>query len=887
MSHFATVTGTAHTNPGLVYERSVPPDKNLSRIPFPKGEFDERTCYSTEHAITKDQVLRVQEAPPAGSPTAVSADPSVCQIHLGDARTDFATTYRQNLRIRDDVVVAPVLRDKRNPEAGKFNPINVGLSSKGKNPAIACASHDLGATGCHPNPRSDEQGQPREDSIPSVLLSAMTQGVSTRRSRYDPSSPTSQSTRDISFLTERQPHLPRDQALSPSPIPLLSPSPDVPPSVLPPEFHVFEMRSLPPLSTSRATPRKTEDVLGAPVDRPGGEETAVRLFPSLRPTSRMEAVRLTQAMDQMMTQLQERAHHPLLGTPRTAIRPSPRGEAGMGILSASAGGSLLTARRTGGGAAAVRHSMGTAPTPTRPQPGLGGPAESRPVPGLRTPRAAYPATGRRSLSTPRGSGAGLSAPAGAPSLSAGGGGAAAGGGWGRGTVSPARLARAGRGAPPPVPPPTPLPVFAPSSLPGGPLVTCPSPAYPPPPSPSPAASPGPPPNPLTVRASYGAVLRARGSACSPMSALGPVHSALVAEASRPATPDTPSTLGSVYSAFTETTPAPPEPAEGGPGTPFLGRRAGIGSSSSSSSGGSGGGGASPVPGCLSAGPGGTLEVASSALPAPVECPTTTATATTGDSDSGVGGGIGGSAGPPCTTTGLEEEAASPSPPPPSRTGSSLSSSAGPGTPSPPRLLVAPQPVLPSIPSVSSPSPSLAASTTPPPGLANPAAAAGTAPADLGPLGGGLGLVSLASSPPPHQQHLHHQQQQQQQLLPSEEDLGDSGEVEQIVGLIEQEGAIYGTVFHELIRQVTVQCAERGRLLARVRDQYATMLGRVPKLARAIYANAVAHRMMARRMAAEMATLRGRMEDSLQALNRAMLKQELLEGEKRILQSQLK
>lgn len=35
-------------------------------------------------------------------------------------------------------------------------------------------------------------------------------------------------------------------------------------------------------------------------------------------------------------------------------------------------------------------------------------------------------------------------------------------------------------------------------------------------------------------------------------------------------------------------------------------------------------------------------------------------------------------------------------------------------------------------------------------------------------------------------------------------------------LVQMEQNIYNTVFHEVIRQVTVSCAERGQLLAKLR-----------------------------------------------------------------------
>lgn len=42
------------------------------------------------------------------------------------------------------------------------------------------------------------------------------------------------------------------------------------------------------------------------------------------------------------------------------------------------------------------------------------------------------------------------------------------------------------------------------------------------------------------------------------------------------------------------------------------------------------------------------------------------------------------------------------------------------------------------------------------------------------------------------------------------------QMESLLELVQMEQNIYNTVFHEVIRQVTVSCAERGQLLAKLR-----------------------------------------------------------------------
>ena len=50
----------------------------------------------------------------------------------------------------------------------------------------------------------------------------------------------------------------------------------------------------------------------------------------------------------------------------------------------------------------------------------------------------------------------------------------------------------------------------------------------------------------------------------------------------------------------------------------------------------------------------------------------------------------------------------------------------------------------------------------------------------------------------------------------------------LLELIKKEQDIYNIVFHEVIRQVTVECKERGEILSKLRERYATLLSRVPR-----------------------------------------------------------
>jgi len=50
----------------------------------------------------------------------------------------------------------------------------------------------------------------------------------------------------------------------------------------------------------------------------------------------------------------------------------------------------------------------------------------------------------------------------------------------------------------------------------------------------------------------------------------------------------------------------------------------------------------------------------------------------------------------------------------------------------------------------------------------------------------------------------------------------------LIELIKKEQKIYNIIFHELIRQATIECTERGELLADIRQKYSNLLSKVPK-----------------------------------------------------------
>uniref|UniRef100_A0A3B5M182 Axonemal dynein light chain domain containing 1 n=1 Tax=Xiphophorus couchianus TaxID=32473 RepID=A0A3B5M182_9TELE len=69
----------------------------------------------------------------------------------------------------------------------------------------------------------------------------------------------------------------------------------------------------------------------------------------------------------------------------------------------------------------------------------------------------------------------------------------------------------------------------------------------------------------------------------------------------------------------------------------------------------------------------------------------------------------------------------------------------------------------------------------------------------------------------------------------------------LLELVKTEQNIYNIVFHELIRQVTVGCAERGQLLAKLRQRYQSLLERIPQCLKKLHTEVVAQRALDRRL----------------------------------------
>ncbi|NWU53164.1 AXDN1 protein, partial [Dromas ardeola] len=70
-------------------------------------------------------------------------------------------------------------------------------------------------------------------------------------------------------------------------------------------------------------------------------------------------------------------------------------------------------------------------------------------------------------------------------------------------------------------------------------------------------------------------------------------------------------------------------------------------------------------------------------------------------------------------------------------------------------------------------------------------------------------------------------------------------------LMKAEQNIYNIVFHELIRQVSVDCMERGQLLSKLRQRYVGLMERIPEQMKTLYKNMMAQRLVNRHITEEL------------------------------------
>ncbi|KAG8517158.1 Axonemal dynein light chain domain-containing protein 1, partial [Galemys pyrenaicus] len=78
--------------------------------------------------------------------------------------------------------------------------------------------------------------------------------------------------------------------------------------------------------------------------------------------------------------------------------------------------------------------------------------------------------------------------------------------------------------------------------------------------------------------------------------------------------------------------------------------------------------------------------------------------------------------------------------------------------------------------------------------------------------------------------------------------------------MKKEQTVYNTVFHEVIRQVSVDCADRGELLSKIRERYVQMLDQIARQMIDFYKDLVTQRMMDQRILEELYNFKSVIEE---------------------------
>lgn len=73
----------------------------------------------------------------------------------------------------------------------------------------------------------------------------------------------------------------------------------------------------------------------------------------------------------------------------------------------------------------------------------------------------------------------------------------------------------------------------------------------------------------------------------------------------------------------------------------------------------------------------------------------------------------------------------------------------------------------------------------------------------------------------------------------------------LLEIIKKEQNIYNIIFHELIRQASVECLERGELLSEIRTRYNTLINKIPRQIKGLHEEVLAQRALDRRLTEEL------------------------------------
>ncbi|XP_066503388.1 axonemal dynein light chain domain-containing protein 1 isoform X2 [Hoplias malabaricus] len=100
-----------------------------------------------------------------------------------------------------------------------------------------------------------------------------------------------------------------------------------------------------------------------------------------------------------------------------------------------------------------------------------------------------------------------------------------------------------------------------------------------------------------------------------------------------------------------------------------------------------------------------------------------------------------------------------------------------------------------------------------------------------------------------------------------EELTNLSQMEALLELVRVEQNIYNIVFHELIRQVSVECAERGQLLAKLRQRYVALLDRIPQQLKGLHTETLAQKALDRRLMEEIICFKSSITQLNEELNK--------------------
>ena len=98
------------------------------------------------------------------------------------------------------------------------------------------------------------------------------------------------------------------------------------------------------------------------------------------------------------------------------------------------------------------------------------------------------------------------------------------------------------------------------------------------------------------------------------------------------------------------------------------------------------------------------------------------------------------------------------------------------------------------------------------------------------------------------------------------------DMKNLVELINKEQKIYDLVLHELIRQVTVECVQRGKLLSRIRQKYANLICSIPEFMKSIYNRSLSLEALEKRLALKLIDFKNRVESLASELSSVQQKE---------------